>query len=113
MIAHRGHADIDMTRRTCVIDTVTQGFFVYNIRGGTARFLSHLPTGTVKKRIPKAVKFFDKSRMVVGGSDHGFIYIFQTNTGAVLHRLQHTSNGGAEVVAVRILNMAVVILHSR
>lgn len=84
----------------CVIDTVAHGFFVYNIRGGTARFMRQLSLGTIRKKNPKVVKFFDRSRMVVAGSDHGSVYIFRTDTGMVLHKLQHTSNGGTEVVAV-------------
>lgn len=59
-----------------------------------------LETGRAKKTFPKGVAFANNSRAVVGGSDHGLVYIFERKTGKVLDKLRHSKNGGVETISV-------------
>ena len=84
-----------------MIDSVYDGFKICNIADG-----EHIRTLCTRRATitnPKVVKFCDGSRMVVGGSDHGLVYIFDTSTGKVLDKLQHALNGPSEIIAVRAL----------
>jgi len=83
-----------------VVDNVGSGFDIYKV--DTGNFVRTLSTGDPLKTYPKGVAFVDKSHAIVGGSDHGRVYIFDSQTGRVLHKLKHSKQGGAETIAVRL-----------
>ena len=56
------------------IDNVAQGFSLYTLED--MQFLREYLTGKPTKRFPKQVEFGEDSRVLVGGSDHGTIYVF-------------------------------------
>jgi len=80
---------------------VFNGFDIYKLECGS--FVKTLVTKKAKRRYPKGVAFADRSRLVVGGSDHGLVYIFERKTGLVLKTLKHARKGGVETIAVRII----------
>ena len=55
------------------------------------QFLCEYPTGRPMKQFPEQVGFDEDCCVLVGGSDHGTIYVFDRKTGLVL-RLTVGSN---------------------
>ncbi|KDR78697.1 hypothetical protein GALMADRAFT_137715 [Galerina marginata CBS 339.88] len=96
-----GNAAVDLERRLCVIDNVGNGFDIYKVDTGS--FVRTLSTGDPLKTHPKGVAFVDRSHAIVGGSDHGQVYVFDRKTGKVLRKLKHSRQGGAETIAVSLL----------
>jgi hypothetical protein len=95
-----GNASVDVDRKICVVDNVSNGFDIYRL--GCGSFVKTLVTKEAQQTYPKGVAFADKSRLVVGGSDHGLAYILERKTGRVLKTLKHARKGGVETVGVRI-----------
>jgi hypothetical protein len=95
-----GNASVDVDRKICVVDNVSNGFDIYKLECGS--FVRTLVTKEAQKTYPKGVAFADKSRLVVGGSDHGLAYILERKTGRMLKTLKHARKGGVETVGVRI-----------
>ena len=83
------------------MDNVTEGFSLYLLED--MKFLCEYPTGKPTKRFPKQVEFSKEGRILVDGSDHGTIYIFDRKTGLVMDTLNHEDNGLAQAVTVSIL----------
>ena len=54
----------------------------------------------LSKHYPRQVVFGELGSVVVGGSDHGKVYVFDANTGASLDVLHHSSSGLVGTVAV-------------
>jgi outer membrane protein assembly factor BamB len=77
---------------------VGNGFDLYNL--DTAEFVRTFPTKDPKETYPKGVAFVDRARAVVGGSDHGLVYIFQRKTGHLIDTLKYERRGGVETLAV-------------
>jgi len=46
--------------------------------------------------------FADKAHAIVGGSDHGRVYICDVKTGKTLKTLRHANEGGVETIAVQL-----------
>lgn len=62
------------------MDDATGGFALYNLEEGT--FIRRLETGIVpKNQRPKQVAFGENGQIVVGGSDHGKVYVYEKDTG--------------------------------
>ena len=82
-----------------MVDNVGNGFDIYKMDSGV--FVRSLPTRAPIKTFPKGVTFANDSHAVVGGSDHGRVYVFERKTGKVLAVLKHARAGGVESIAVR------------
>ncbi|KAF8194931.1 WD40-repeat-containing domain protein [Pholiota molesta] len=91
-----GNAAVDLNKRLCVVDNVGSGFDLYRL--DTAEFLRTFPTGDAKKTYPKGVTFADRSRAIVGGSDHGLVYVFHRKTGRSICALKYERQGGVETI---------------
>ena len=83
-----------------VIDNAQNGFTLYCLEGaakGPIRtFLTNLP----KIWVPKQVAFGEECHIVVGGSDNGFVYIFEHKTGRLLETLQHAKSKLVQTISV-------------
>jgi hypothetical protein len=90
---------VDLNKRLCIIDNVRDGFDLYHL--DTGEFLRTFPTGDPKETYPKGVSFADRLRAIVGGSDHGSVYIFHRKTGRSIDVLKYGRKGGVETIAVR------------
>ena len=91
-----------MQRKICVVDNVGNGFDLYKMDSGL--FIRTLPTKAPTRTYPRGVAFANNSQAVIGGSDHGQVYIFDHRTGKVLVRLKHSRSGGVETLGVSCLN---------
>ncbi len=49
-------------------------------------------------RVPRQVVFTEESRVVVGGSDHGVVYVFGCKSGGMLQILRHAPKGLVQTV---------------
>ena len=83
------------------VDNVTEGFSLYSLED--MKFLRKYPTGKPTKWFPKQVEFSEEGWIMVGGSDHSTIYIFDRKTGLVMDTLTHIDDGLAQAVMVSIL----------
>lgn len=94
-----------------VVDNVSDGIDIYNF--DTAEYMAtfRIPK-TSADVFPKTVAFADQSRLIVGGSDHGVVYIFNRKTGDVIQSLKYAENGGVETLAVsaRLATMMWVLI---
>jgi len=89
---------VSLERRICVVNNASTGFDVYKI--DSSLFVHTLSTGVPKRTYLKRVAFVSKGHAVVGGSDHGKVYIFDRRTGKVITTLRHAKDGGVETIAV-------------
>ena len=81
---------INYDRGNFAVDNVTLGFSLYSLED--MKFLREYPTGKPTRRFPKQVEFGEEGRVLVGGSDHGTIYVFDRRTGLVMDTLHHEDN---------------------
>ena len=51
-------------------------------------------------RYPKQVSFGEDGRILVGGSDHGAVYIFDTATACPMDLLRHSDCGLVQTITV-------------
>jgi len=96
-----GNAALDVNKRLVVVDNVSDGMDIYNL--DTAK---HIATFLIPKTsadvFPTTVAFAGQSRVVVGGSDHGIVYIFDRKTAHVIRSLRYAKKGGVETLAVSV-----------
>ncbi|KAF8580525.1 hypothetical protein K439DRAFT_1356777, partial [Ramaria rubella] len=95
-----GHADISVKYNQFVVDNATDGFDIHQLDNGA--HIHTLPTGIPKKRVPKQVTFGEDSQIIVGGSDHGIVYLFGRESGRLITTLNHSADKGlVQTVVVR------------
>ena len=98
----RANVAINHDRGNFAVDNVNLGFSLYSLED--MRFLREYPTGQQTKRFPKQVEFGEESQVLVGGSDHGAIYVFDRKTDLLLDILRHDDDGLSQAVTVSLLS---------
>jgi len=90
---------VDDLQKNIVIDNITTGFDVYPIYRSTPLHSFEVPT--TRKYVKMAV-FGEKGSVVVGGSDHGKVYIFDLKAPQITRTITHGNPTSLiQVVAVR------------
>lgn len=89
---------ISPKRNQFVMDNAIDGFDLRQLDNGA--YVRTFPTGVPIKTVPKQVLFGEESRIVVGGSDHGAVYVFDRKTGTPLDVLRHADKGLVQTIAV-------------
>src|SRR5277367_4149124 len=97
-----------MGRNQFVIDNVSDGFDLHQTEDGA--FVRTFRTGIAIKRVPKQVMFAENSRAIVGGSDHGAVYVFDRKSGKKLAVLRHSERGLVQTITVRSMSSIVMPL---
>jgi hypothetical protein len=97
-----------MGRNQFVIDNVSDGFDLHQTEDGA--FVRTFRTGIAIKRVPKQVMFAENSRAIVGGSDHGAVYVFDRKSGKKLAVLRHSERGLVQTITVRSTSSIVMPL---
>ena len=97
---NRGHATLNNKNGQFVVDTGTGGFNLHETED--CAFVRNFATGTPIKRHPKQVKFGEKGQVVIGGSDHGIVYVFDRMTGNKLAELKAAEQGMVQTVTVSL-----------
>ena len=91
---------MNLEHRICVIDNVSNGFDIYRLDSG--QFVRMLVTREPIRTYPKGVAFANNGQVIIGGSDHGYVYIFERRSGCLLGKLAHARNDGVQTIEVRI-----------
>ncbi|KAL5525016.1 hypothetical protein ACEPAF_8885 [Sanghuangporus sanghuang] len=91
-----GYAAFCPGRRLAVIDNSEDGFSVIDVATGS--LVRALPC-PVNKTVPKQVAWAHHQKLIIGGSDHGMLYVYNAETGQVTQKLQHESSGFVQTVA--------------
>jgi hypothetical protein len=99
LIESSGNAAISIRRNQFVVDNARNGFDLHQLDNAT--YIRTFPTGSPIKVLPKQVAFGEESRVIVGGSDHGAVYVFDRKTGKPLQVLHHADRGLVQTVTVR------------
>ena len=94
-----GHISVDTKSQMAVLDNIRSGYDLWDLTKD--EFVQTFPTGKPDRHLPRQVVFADKSKTVVGGSDHGVVYVFDRKTGAPLDVLHQGQRGLVQTVAVR------------
>lgn len=81
-----------------VADNVFSGFNLHKLDDGTC--IRNYPTAVPDAYAVRQVSLTEASKVVVGGSDHGAVYVFDRETGIQLDLLQHAQTGMVQTVTV-------------
>jgi glucose dehydrogenase len=65
-------------------------------------WLRNFPTGIPFVKKPKQVLFGEECKAIVGGSDHGVVYVFDRRTGSELDILPHAKGGMVQTISVSL-----------
>ncbi|KAG1825159.1 hypothetical protein EV424DRAFT_1279667, partial [Suillus variegatus] len=97
-ILYSGHAVVYSKRGVFIVDNATDGFTLYRLEGD-GEPLRTFATGLPSVSVPKQVAFGEEGKVVVGGSDHGLVYIFDQKTGETLETLHHADTGLVQTIS--------------
>ena len=89
---------MNVGRGLFVFDNATSGFDLRDLR--TGGYIRTFPTGRPSRRLPKQGLFGEGAKIVVGGSDHGVVYIYERKTGMLKQTLPHQKDGLVQLIAV-------------
>ena len=78
-----------------VIDN-SDGFSLHRLWSGA--LIWSYPKGTPLKRFPKQVAFGEGDSIIVGGSDHRAVYVFDREIGGPMDLLQHADQGLVQTI---------------
>jgi hypothetical protein len=96
-----GHAAVNQKRGVFIVDNATNGFTLYRLEGDEEpvwTFVIAAPSVSV----PKQVAFRAEGRMIIGGSDHGSVYVFERKSGKLFETLCHSNTGLVQTIAVGV-----------
>ena len=98
----RAEVDTNAEKRQFVIDNGASGFELYKIDSSTATRLYEIDSYT-KKQVGRQVKFGDDDEIILGGSDHGKVYVFDVKTGRPVDVLWHNNCSAVQTLTVSII----------
>ena len=81
-----------------VVDNARNGFDLHQLDNGA--YVRTFPTGNPNRLLPKQVAFAEDSRVIVGGGDHGAVYVFDRKTGKPFQVLHHADKGLVQTITV-------------
>jgi WD40 repeat protein len=90
------------------LDNGVDGFDVYLLDKG--QHVRNLSTGKATCHLPKQVCFTEIGGVIVGGSDHGSVYVWDSKTGDLLESLKHVDQGPVRTVTVSLTCFLIVVL---
>jgi WD40 repeat protein len=96
-----GNVEYCSRRNQFVVDNVLDGFDLYDLAKGKARWLRSFRTRRITVPLPMQVSFCEDGNVVVGGSDHGKIYVFDRRSGQKLDELPHEGGSMVQTISVR------------
>ncbi|KAG1743613.1 uncharacterized protein EDB91DRAFT_1050978, partial [Suillus paluster] len=98
---YSGHAVVYSKWGIFIVDNATDGFTLYRLEGD-GELVRTFATGLPSVSVPKQVAFGEEGKVVVGGSDHGLVYIFDRKTGQILETLHHADTGLVQTISISI-----------
>jgi hypothetical protein len=89
---------VDYAQNEIVIDNACNGFDAHQLENGTWK--RTFPAGNPATKLPKQITYGEMGKVVVGGSDHGVVYVFDRATAATVQVLQHIDRCLVQTVTV-------------
>lgn len=106
-----GHAEVDVQKGVICMDDPSLGTIIYRLEDGSR--LKSFPVKVTKKKRIRNVAFVDDCRVVVSGSDHGVVYLFDRRSGKKVDELKVHSYEWVQSVTVSANRMKILcIQHS-
>ncbi|KAI6123810.1 hypothetical protein EDD16DRAFT_1704129 [Pisolithus croceorrhizus] len=103
----RGCAVVSLKKELVVIDNATNGFTLYPLdREDPIRYFVTEPQSVP---VPKQVAFGEESKIIVGGSDNGSVYLFERRTGQMLAKLAHSKTGLVQTITTHDVGGSCII----
>ena len=78
------------------------GFYLYNIALNCIVQNFSQKTINSQRRLPKEAAFSGNGTTVVGGSNHGLLYVWDQSNGALLQQMKHLDGGLVQTVTVSL-----------
>lgn len=104
MLFHRGDVSIHHKSGHFVVDNAKDGFSLHQLDGATF-IRSFAPRVPLKNTWPKQVAFGENGNVVVGGSDHGAVYIFEKRSGHTLQIMEGPQHLLMHTITVRLVDV--------
>ena len=84
-----------------LVDDTDNGFCLFSLmNGGLAQKYSQRGI-VMQKRVPKEATFAENDSVIVGGSSHANVYIWNRNSGTLLQEIKHPDGGLVQAIAVK------------
>ncbi|KAI6131104.1 hypothetical protein EDD16DRAFT_1515263 [Pisolithus croceorrhizus] len=93
-----GCAAVSLKKELVVIDNATNGFTLYSL--DCEDLIQYFVTEPQSVPVPKQVAFGEESKIIVGGSDNGSMYLFERRMGWMLEKLTHSKMGLVQTITV-------------
>jgi hypothetical protein len=87
--------------RAVVVDNGDDGFELYQL--DNCEFIRSFSVGRYSVRRPKEVGFGERGRVVIGGTEHADVCIFDKSSGTLLDTLNHGGDEMMHTIAVRLV----------
>lgn len=103
-IPHSGAAACNATHNVFCVDTILGGAALYKMDDGTRLKDLEIPR---KKELaaPKQVALAEDCTVIVGGSDHGIVYVFDRKTGAMIQKLRTRKDTWVQAITVSLVSL--------
>ncbi|KAG1856086.1 hypothetical protein F4604DRAFT_1590484, partial [Suillus subluteus] len=96
-----GHAAVNQKRGMFIVDNATNGFTLCRLEGDEEPVRTFMTTAPIVS-VPKQVAFGAEGRLIIGGSDHGSVYVFERKLGKLFETLRHSNTGLVQTIAVGV-----------
>ncbi|KAK0487937.1 WD40-repeat-containing domain protein [Armillaria novae-zelandiae] len=107
-----GHAAITTTKDVICIDDPAEGAAIYKLQDGAPRVRT-FAVPVKKSRRPRQVAFGEGGKVVVSGSDHGVVYVYERRTGAKMNELKVDHEDWVQTLATMRLKEIPCIMAAR
>src|ERR1700712_5987009 len=98
-----GDASIDGAKGSMCLADPIYGVSVHRLEDGVLRKVNSFEIPVTKKTRVRKVSFANQCREVVGGSDHGLIYVFDRKEGHMIDKLRIDPGEWAQTVTVSLV----------
>jgi hypothetical protein len=88
----------DFAQGTIAVDNMVNGVSLFQMNNGLIVNTFNI---ACRGDSPADVKFAAGGRLVITGSDHGFMYVFDAQRRVLVEQLLHTRRGYVQHIAVR------------
>lgn len=101
MILTSGDADVNAKKDVFCIDDPAQGAAVYCLQSGSR--VRTYPVKVTKTIRARQVHFAEDCSLIVIGSDHGIVYVFNRRSGSIVDELKLGTDGWVQTITVSSL----------
>ncbi|KAK0483119.1 WD40-repeat-containing domain protein [Armillaria luteobubalina] len=108
---YSGHAAITTTKDVICVDDPAEGAAIYKLQDGARVRTFAVPVK--KSHRPRQVAFGEDGKVVVSGSDHGVVYVYERRTGLKMNELKVDLEDWVQALATMRLKEIPCIMAAR